>query len=140
MRLSALLLAATAAFRVNAIARDQGSSTTKPTPQLRVVAVVGCVTAEGNDWYLTQATGPITVPTADGRGETGSGVTFAKAKSAPPGTQRYRLMNMLAELGVPQHKGQRVLAKGLLLGDQKDRRINLVAVEEIAPTCSGTSH
>ncbi len=110
----------------------------KANPGLRVVALVGCVAAEGNNWYLTKASGPITIPTADGRAQTGSGVTYDKARAEPAGKERYRLMNMLNEFGIPQHKGQRVLVKGLLLGDEKARRVNLVAFEEIAPTCTGT--
>lgn len=108
-----------------------------PNPnQLQVAAVVGCVAQDGNNWILTNATGPIVVPTADGKVRTGAGVTVEKAKAEPAGKERYRLMNMLEEIGVAQHKGQRVLVKGLVLGDAKDRRINLVSFEAIAPTCA----
>ena len=47
-------------------------------------------------------------------------------------------MNMLDEFHVADHKGQRVLVKGLLLGEAKARRINLVAFEPVAPTCGAT--
>lgn len=129
------------AFNAGGAAQSRGSSAAPKAanPSLRVVAVVGCVTSEGTNWLLTQASGPITMPTSDGKAETGSGVTYAMARKQPLGTGRYRLMNMITELGVPQHKGQRVLAKGLLLGDDKDRRVNLVAFEEIAPTCTADS-
>ncbi len=131
------LLSAVLAGAATATARSQApNATPKSNSAIRVVALVGCVTQEGKDWYLVQATGPITVPTADGRGQTGSGVTYDKARAEPVGKDRYRLMNMLKEFGVPEHKGQRVLVKGLLLGDEKDRRVNLVAFEEIAPACT----
>jgi len=103
--------------------------------QLQVAAVVGCLAADGQNWVLTNATQPIMVPTADGKVSTGSAVTAERAKSEPAGKERYRLMNMLSEFGVPNYKGQRVLVKGLVLGTGKDRRVNLVAFEPIAPTC-----
>jgi len=103
--------------------------------QLQVAAVVGCVAQDGANWILTNASPPIVVPTADGKVQTGSGVTVDRAKSEPAGKERYRLMNMLNEFGVANRKGQRVLVKGLVLGDAKDRRINLVAFEPVAPTC-----
>jgi hypothetical protein len=112
-----------------------------PTPkpnQLQVAAVVGCVAADGDNWILTNATDAIVVPTADGKAQTGSGVTVEKAKVEPAGKERYRLMNMVGEFGVAQHKGQRVLVKGLVLGEGKDRRINMVSFEPIATTCGGT--
>lgn len=103
--------------------------------QLQVAAVVGCVAQEGDNWILTNASAPIVVPTADGKVQTGSGVTVERAKAEPPGKERYRLMNMLEEFGVANRKGQRVLTKGLVLGEGKERRINLVAFEPVAPTC-----
>jgi len=133
-----LILIAVMAMETTGLALAQRSGAPK-SDQLRVVAVVGCVTADGDAWVLTNASGPLAVPTADGKAETGSGVTFEKAKAEPPGKERYRLMNMLTEFGVAQHKGQRVLVKGLLLGDAKDRRLNLVAFEPVALTCNGAS-
>src|SRR6266404_5304958 len=108
-----LMLIVVLAMETAGVAQRAGAPKSE---QLRVVAVVGCLTAEGDAWMLTNASGPLAVPTADGKAETGSGVTFEKAKAEPPGKERYRLMNMLTEFGVAQHKGQRVLVKGLLLG------------------------
>jgi hypothetical protein len=42
---------------------------------------------------------------------------------------------MLTEFGVPEHKGQRVLVKGLVLGSGSDRRINIVSLEPVSPSC-----
>jgi len=134
---SALIAAAglIAAFAA-APAAQQASSSGKAN-QMAVVAVVGCVTQEGNNLYLTNASGPIVQPTADGKAQTGSGVTSEQAKAQQPGKERYRLINMLEEFGVAAHKGHKVLVKGLIVGDAKDRRINLVSFEMIAPTCTG---
>jgi hypothetical protein len=109
----------------------------KPEPErLTVTAVVGCVAAEGQNWVLTNASAPIVVPATDGKTLTGSLVTADRAKQEPAGKEKYRLINMLTEFGVPEHKGQRALVKGLILGSGADRRINLVSFEPVAPTCS----
>jgi hypothetical protein len=110
----------------------------KPNPnQLQVVAVVGCLAQDGTNFVLTNASGPIQLPAStDGKAQTGASVTTEKAKSQPVGKERYRLINMLDEFGVAGHKGHRVLAKGLITGDAKERRINLVSFEMVAPSCS----
>src|SRR5262245_20351989 len=120
---SILVLTTVAIFATNIAAKSAMQRSAPPTSnQLKVVAVVGCVAREGDSWMLTSATAPIVVRTSDGRAQTGSGVTADKARATPMGKERYRLMNMLDEFGVAQHKGQKVLVKGLLLGDTKDRR------------------
>jgi len=124
-----------ATFAAAPTALQQGP-TGKPN-QMTVVAVVGCVAQEGTNLYLTNASGPIVQPTADGKAQTGSGVTAEQAKAQPAGKERYRLINMLEEFGVASHKGHKVLVKGLIVGDAKERRINLVSLEMIAPTCAG---
>ena len=103
--------------------------------QMQVVAVVGCVTQQATNWLLTNATGPIVAPTADGKVQTGSSVTVDKAKSQAPGSERYRLINTLDEFGLAGYNGQRVLVKGLIVGDAKERRLNMVSIEAVAPTC-----
>lgn len=140
MRMTRTILLVMSAFLSGGAAAELAAqrppAPTGPKPnQLQAVAVVGCVAADGENWILINATGPVVVPTSDGKAQTGSGVTVEKAKAEPPGKERYRLMNMLSEFGVAQHKGQRVLVKGLVLGEGKDRRINMVSFEPIAPTC-----
>jgi hypothetical protein len=114
---------------------QRGAAAPPATAAMAVSAVVGCVAAEGPNWVLTNASEPILVPAADGKTMTGSGVTVDRAKEEPQGKEKYRLINMLTEFGVPEHKGQRVLVKGLVLGSAKDRRINIVSFEPVAPTC-----
>lgn len=136
-KLSTFLLltaAITTATPLTGTASMQGRATPKSNT-LRVVAVVGCVEADSDAWVLTNASGPIVVPTFDGQTDTGSGVTFDRARAEPAGKERYRVLNLLPSFGVPERKGQRVLAKGLLVGEGKDRRINLVALETVAPSC-----
>ena len=105
------------------------------TAAMTVSAVVGCVAAEGSNWVLIDASEPIVVQATDGKTMNGSGVTVERAKEEPPGKEKYRLINMLTHFGVPEHKGQRALVKGLVLGSRNDRRINIVSFEPVAPTC-----
>ena len=139
MKLSGLALTTISILFGGAAAVDvqtQQRGATAPTSnQLQVVAVVGCVAADGQNWVLTNASQPIVVPAADGKVMTGSGVTVERAKAEPAGKERYRLMNMLDEFGVANRKGQRVLVKGLVLGDSRDRRLNMVSFEPVAPSC-----
>jgi hypothetical protein len=103
--------------------------------RLHVAAVVGCVAQDGANWILTSATGPLVVPVGDGKVQTGSSITVEKAKAQAVGKERYRLINTLDEFGMPTYKGQRVLVKGIVLGEGKDRRINMVSIESVAPAC-----
>jgi hypothetical protein len=106
-----------------------------PPPTATVAAVVGCVAAEGQNWMLTNASEPLLVPATDGKTLSGSGVTIERAKQEPAGKQKYRLMNMLTDFGVPEHKGKRVLVRGLVIGSGANRRINLVSLDPVAPAC-----
>jgi hypothetical protein len=117
-----------------AVAASAQAPAAKPA-QMQVVAVVGCVTQQAANWLLTNATGPIVAPVGDGKVQTGSSVTVEKAKSQAPGSERYRLINALDEFGLPTYNGQRVLVKGLIVGDAKERRINMVSIETVSPTC-----
>lgn len=117
---------------------QRGATPPAATPAaqpLAVAAVVGCVAAEGANWTLTNASEPIVVPATDGKTMTGSGVTADRAKQEPAGKQKYRLINNLTEFGVPEHKDQRVLVRGLVLGSGANRRINVVSLEPVAPAC-----
>jgi hypothetical protein len=122
------------AFLTTGITAQRGAAAPS-SEKMTVAAFVGCVAAEGQNWVLTNASEPLLVPAADGKTMSGSGVTTERAKQEPTGNQKYRLMNMLAEFGVPEHKGQRVLVRGLLLGSGGNRRINLVSLDPVAPTC-----
>jgi hypothetical protein len=115
--------------------RAQAGAAAPPPGAMMVSAVVGCVAAEGSKWVLTNASPPIVVLATDGKTMNGSNVTVDRAREEPQGKEKYRLINMLTEFGVPEHKGQRALVKGLVLGSGNDRRINIVSFEPVAPTC-----
>jgi hypothetical protein len=126
---------AIAAWSAADLGAQQRGASAPAANQMQVVAVVGCVAAEGQSWVLTNASVPLTAPVGETKVMTGSAITVDRAKTEPAGKERYRLMNMLDEFGVANRKGQRVLVKGLVLGTGKDRRINLVSFEPVAPAC-----
>jgi hypothetical protein len=130
-----LAIAASAGSADGVRAQQKASAAPPADAAMTVAAVVGCVAAEGQLWVLTDASQPIVVPATDGKSTTGSGVTLDRAKQEPIGKEKYRLMNMLTEFGVPEHKGQRVLVKGLVVGSRNERRINLVSLEPVSPSC-----
>jgi hypothetical protein len=102
---------------------------------MQVVAVVGCVAREGESWILRNASPPLVQPRTDGKVKSGSAVTVQMAKAQPPGKERYQLMGMVDDFGVPTHAGDRVLVRGLLLGDAALRRLNLVSFTRVERGC-----
>ena len=138
MTLSRIVLTfSLAAFAAPAFGSQAQRGATPPpaAAPLAVAAVVGCIAAEGSNWFLTNASEPIVVLATDGKSMTGTNVSVDRAKQEPAGKQKYRLINNLTEFGVPEHKGQRVLVRGLVVGSGANRRINLVSFEPVAPAC-----
>jgi hypothetical protein len=108
------------------------------TPQKAdIVSVTGCVSAgPGDTWLLTDATDPVPDERpAAGRGRGGEPAPASPPAAAAPtaGKNRYRLIGIL-ELGVPDHKGQTVTIKGLLIAGS-EKKINVTSVKMVAPSC-----
>lgn len=101
--------------------------------RMELVAVVGCVAQNGNQWFVTNATGPLAAPGPDG--PTGQTVTVDMARAEDVGTQRYRLIGVVDEYDVPVHEGHRVLARGLLIEDGDETRLNVTAVLMVEEDC-----
>ena len=55
--------------------------------------------------------------------------------TAALGVQRVRLIGTLDEFGVARHVGHKVWAKGLLIEDDAERRLNLVSITHLSPDC-----
>ncbi len=53
----------------------------------------------------------------------------------PLGEGRVRLIGTLDEFGVAQHVGHKVWAKGMLIEDAAETRLNLVSITHLAPGC-----
>lgn len=105
------------------------ASTVEAVQPLPIMTTIGCVEAgEGEEgtFHLVNATEPEAIadrlpPPPD--------------PSAPLGGHRIRLIGTLDEFGVARHVGHKVWAKGLLIEDETERRLNLVSVTHLSPDC-----
>ena len=94
---------------------------------LPIMTTVACV--EENDegaFYLTNATEPEAV--ADR-------LPPQPEPSAALGAGRIRLIGTLDEFGIVSHVGHKVWAKGLLIEDETERRLNLVSITHLSAAC-----
>lgn len=93
-----------------------------------VVAVTGCVTADGANWTLTGATDP--VPSIANGPPAGEAI-----KGPTSGTQTYRLIGV-SEFDLPAHKGHTVLVKGLFIKAAPVSRVNVTSVTMVSTACA----
>ena len=54
---------------------------------------------------------------------------------APLGERQLRLIGTLYEFGVAEHVGHKVWAKGILIEDESEVRLNLVSITRLATSC-----
>lgn len=103
------------------------ASTVAAAQPLPIMMTVACVEAgaEGT-FHLVNATEPEAV--ADQ-------LPPQPEPSAALGGQRIRLIGTLDEFGVARHAGHKVWAKGLLVEDETERRLNLVSITHLSPDC-----
>jgi hypothetical protein len=96
-----------------------------------IVEVVGCL-AEGpkSTWMVTDAGEPAK-----------SAVGFSKpedvkaAEAKPLGPLRFRLIG-LVEMSPAEHKGHKVIVKGLLIKDPTGDRLNVTSLTTVSQTCA----
>ena len=106
----------------------------KPLPSSALVEVVGCFTQDtGNGWFLTHASEP--VRTLNSFEITARELRDAQAK--PLGDQLFRLQNVADLPGFDPAKldGNRVDAKGILVRQPKNERINVNFLQMAGPGC-----
>lgn len=117
-----------------ALPTAQAPGLTKP---LDIVAAAGCLERDGRGWVLTHATEPLWAPGPGGAERTSVAVTVEMAGRQPAGKERYRLMGVLEEFGVPDHEGHKMLIKGLLVVDagRNEKRINVTSAQMAASNC-----
>ena len=98
------------------------------TDKVPIVAVTGCLSAEGENWMLTRATDPTpSVANAPAAGQPVTGPTSGK--------QSFRLIGV-SEFDLPSHKGHTVLVKGLLVKAEPVNRVNVTSVTMVSATCA----
>jgi mono/diheme cytochrome c family protein len=107
-----------------------GQDGPKPLPSMTGVLMVGCLTAGPNDtWVLTNASEPV-------RSRSLNDTTpeeLQGSASRPLGTQRFRLQNVGERAAAT--KGGKVQAKGVLIRQYMNDRINVTSLETVASTC-----
>jgi hypothetical protein len=114
---------------------DRGGPENAAPPQgaqaLPIVETVGCL-ADGpnNSWMLNSATEPAKAARAGfARPED---VKLAEGRGL--GSQQLRLIGMV-EMHPEQHKGHKVLVKGLLIKDASGQRVNVTSLTTVGDTC-----
>ena len=94
---------------------------------LPIMMLVACVEVDDQGaFHLTSATEPEAI--ADP-------LPPQPGPSAALGVHRVRLIGTLDEFGVARHVGHKVWAKGLLIEDETERRLNLVSITHLSPDC-----
>ena len=101
-------------------------------PQLDLVEVVGCLSQdEGGRWLLTRATRPSVVKEP---ATTAAAVKTAGARSL--GAQQYRLIG-IAPFRPERRAGRKVAARGVLIRDRGESRINVTSLQTAGEACAG---
>ena len=127
------------ALTVNVVAQRGGRSNagaeSAGPPQgpnaVPIVAVVGCL-AEGPNgtWMVTNATEPVRATPGFAKAE-----DVKAAESQPLGTLRFRLIG-LVEMNPAEHRGHKIAAKGMLIKDSANDRLNVTSLITIGTTCA----
>jgi hypothetical protein len=98
------------------------------TEKVPIVAVTGCLSAEGDTWMLTSATDP--TPSVANGPPAGQPVVTGPTS----GKHSFRLIGV-SEFDLPTHKGHTVLVKGLLVKAAPVDRVNVTSVTMVSATC-----
>ena len=107
-----------------------GKDGPKPLPSLTAVRVVGCLTSGPSDtWILTNGSEPVRSRSLN---ET-TPEELQRSAAWPLGTQRFRLQNLPDRAAAT--KGHKVQAKGVLIRQYMNDRINVTSLETVASTC-----
>jgi hypothetical protein len=96
-----------------------------------VVETIGCL-AEGpnNTWRLSNATEPSRSTPGFSKAE-----EVKAAEARPLGSQQIPLIGMV-EMHPDEHKGHKVLVKGLLIKDSTGQRMNITSLTTVGTTCA----
>jgi len=113
-----------------------GSDGPKPLPSNALVQAIGCLEqSSSNVWTLTKATEPV-------RARKGDEITADEVKDSLTralGSLTFRLPNATSfrpGFKLDAFNGHKVLAKGALVRQTNNDRINLTSLETVAPSCS----
>ena len=95
-----------------------------------IVEIIGCLTqGSGNAWTVTSATEPARATIGFSKPEE---LKAAEVKAL--GTLQFRLLG-LAEFAPADHKGHKVVVKGLWIKDASDPRLNVTSLMTASTAC-----
>lgn len=103
-----------------------GKNGPEPAPTGAMVEVVGCLVIQGADYVLTPATTPVVSTMDDPAGD-------AKAFKGPLGTATVKMLDIFPKPDAL--KGHTLMAKGLLIRKGAEMSLNVLALEQVSPTC-----
>jgi len=127
-----------AELTVDSLATTQlvGKDGPKPLPSNTLALAIGCLTpGANNSWNLTQALEPSR--TKDEEQTTAAEKKNSAAK--PLGTLTFRLQTSTRasiDFSFDPYKGQKVLAKGVLIREENNNRLRVSSIETLAPSCT----
>jgi hypothetical protein len=108
----------------------QGRSSEPKSDLTPIVEAVGCLSNAGADWILENATDFAVATTAFTTPE-----AVKAAADKPLGTQKYRLLGA-GPFGPDQHRGHKMVVRGLLIKTDSETRINVTSFQMLAETCA----
>ncbi len=112
-----------------------GADGPKPLPVNTLVQLVGCFTQiSPEEWSLTQST----PPARSRKGKETTPEELKKSAAKPLGTHTFPLRNFTNisfDFKPDPLKGHKVQVKGVLIRQSGSDRINVIAIDTLAPTC-----
>lgn len=109
--------------------RIEGRDGPAEVPSFALVQVVGCLTADGRGWRLTDSTRA--VRTRDPSAADDDELTALGVR--PPGSRTFTLMNVYPNPA--PHVGHRMAVRGFLIRDPAGDRINVSSMGMVAAAC-----
>jgi len=105
----------------------------KPLPNYAKVQALGCMSQDGDNWVLTNAS-----LTRDRTTETSPPTDLKASDARPLGNQSFRLQNliMLGDFKPEAHKDHKMLARGALLRQGNVERISVTDLQMVSSNCS----
>jgi hypothetical protein len=96
-----------------------------------IVESIGCLAdGPGDTWTLSSATEPAKSTPGFSKTE-----DVKAAEGKPLGSQQIRLVGLL-EMHPEEHKGHKVLVKGLLIKDATGQHLNITSLTTVSSTCA----
>ena len=117
-------------FAAASDAHAQGRSSEPRADLTPLVEAIGCLSNAGDNWILGNATDVAVVTTAFTTPD-----ALKAAAEKPLGSQKYQLLGA-RPFGAEQHKGHKMVVRGLQIKNGSETRINVTSFQMLAETCA----